>query len=85
MRSQLEIMFERMGARVKFHETVSRSRPAGIDIRSDRQGEYFDIGVEPTDLVEYQVIDIQPRQKHLLLMARRDDGKQKFLCGGIAC
>lgn len=81
MQSQLETMFERMGARVKVRETVSRRRPAGIDIRSDKRGEYFDIGVEATDLVEYEVIDIRPRQKHLLLMARRDNGKQKFLCG----
>ena len=81
MHSQLENMFERMGARVKIRETVGRRRPAGIDIRSDKQGEYFDIGVEATDLVEYEVIDIRPRQKHLLLMARRDNEKQKFLCG----
>jgi hypothetical protein len=81
MQSQLETMFERMGARVKFRETVSRRNPAGIDIRSDQRGEYFDIGVEATDRVEYQVIDIRPRLKHLLLMARRDTGKQKFLCG----
>ena len=51
MESQLlETMFERMGARVKIREAVSRRRPAGIDIRSDKQGEYFDIGVEATDL-----------------------------------
>ena len=81
MQSQLETMFERMGARVKVRETVSRRRPAGIDIRSDKRGEYFDIGVEATDLVEYEVIDIRPRLKHLLLMARRDNDKQKFLCG----
>ena len=81
MENQLETMFGRMGARVKIRETASRRRPAGIDIRSDKRGEYFDIGVEATDLVEYEVIDIRPRQKHLLLMARRDNGKQKFLCG----
>lgn len=81
MQSQLETMFERMGARVKIREAISRRYPAGIDIRSDRRGEYFDIGVEPNDRVEYQVIDIRPRQRHLLLMARRDNGKQKFLCG----
>ncbi len=62
MESQLlETMFERMGARVKIRETVSRRHPAGIDIRSDKRGEYFDIGVEATDQVEYEVIDIRPR------------------------
>src|SRR3989442_12496981 len=44
MQSQLETMFERMGARVRVRETFSRNR--GIDIRSDNRGEYFDIGVE---------------------------------------
>ena len=81
MKSQLETMFERMGARVKIRETVNERRPAGIDIRSDREGEYFDIGVEPSDSVEYEVVDIRPGMRHVLLMARRDDGKQKFLCG----
>jgi hypothetical protein len=81
MKSPLETMFERMGARVKVRETVSRRGLAGIDIRSDKEGEYFVIGIEATDPVEYEVVDIRPRQKHLLLMARRDSGKQKFLCG----
>jgi len=80
MRNQLETMFERMGARVKLRETFSRNR-GGIDIRSDKRGEYFDIGVEAIDRVEYEVIDIRPRLKHLLLMARRNNGKHKFLCG----
>jgi hypothetical protein len=75
MQSQLETMFERMGARVKLHETLSRHR-AGIDIGSDKRGEYFEIGVEATDRVEYEVLDIRPRLKHLLLMARRDNGKR---------
>lgn len=73
----LETMFGRMGARLKIRETL----PAGINIRSDTDGEYFDVGVGATDRVEYEVIDIRPGQKHLLLMARRDSGKQKFLCG----
>jgi hypothetical protein len=77
----LETMFGRMGARLKVRDTVSRRNPAGIDIRFDKRGEYFDIGVDPNDEVEYEVINIQPRLKHLLLMSRRDNGKQKFLCG----
>src|SRR5207237_6099990 len=63
MQSQLETMFERMGARVRVRESFSRNR--GIDIRSDNRGEYFDIGVEAADRVEYEVIDIRPRLKHL--------------------
>ena len=81
MKTQLETMFERMGARVRVHPNINSRNPAGIDIRTDKFGEYFDIGVDGSDLVEYEVIDIQPEQRHLLLMARRDTGKQKFLCG----
>jgi len=77
----VETMFERMGARVKFRPAIRGHRAAGIDIRSDRRGEYFDISVGPNDQVEYQVVDIRPQLRHLLLMARRDNGKQKFLCG----
>lgn len=60
---------------------VSHRHPAGIDIKVDRRGEYFDIRVEPNDQVEYQVVDLRPDMRHLLLMARRETGKQKFLCG----
>ena len=76
----LETMFERMGARVKIREAPGR-RMGGIDIRSDRRGEYFDIAVEPDDSVRYQVVDVRPGIRHLLLMARRNNDKQKFLCG----
>ena len=77
----LQTMFGRMGARVKVRElTVSWERP-GVDIRTDKRGEYFDIGVLLHNPAEYQVIDIRSDQKHLLLMARTEEGKQKFLCG----
>ena len=79
--SSIEKMFGRIGARVKVSDEVSRQRRAGIDISSDNRGEYFDIRVEPNESVEYQVIDVRPDMKHLLLMARRENGKQKFLCG----
>ncbi len=77
----LQTMFERLGARVKIRQVSSSRRPLGIDIRSDSRGEYFDIGVELNDAVDYQVVDIRPDMKHLLLMAQRENGKQKFLCG----
>jgi hypothetical protein len=77
----LETMFGRMGARLKIRESLDRRSPAGIDIRSDNRGEYFDIGIEPNVRVEYEVVDIRHEMRHLLLMSRRDNGKQKFLCG----
>jgi hypothetical protein len=77
----IEKMFGRIGARVKVFEEVSGFQRAGINIRTDKQGEYFDIRVEPGDTVEYEVIDSRPEMRHLLLMARRPNEKQKFLCG----
>src|SRR6185369_9597442 len=76
--------FGQMGARVKVEPFVSNiySRdPGGIDIKADANGEYFDIRVEANDKVDYEVIDTRPDLRHLLLMARRERSKQKFLCG----
>ena len=77
----LQRRFERIGARVKVNDAASRFWRAGIDIRSDDEGEFFDIRVPPGDAVEYVVTDVRPEMRHLLLMARRGDEKQKFLCG----
>lgn len=76
--------FGQMGARVKVEPFVSniyRNDRSGIDIKTDVNGEYFDIRVEANDKVDYEVIDTRPDLRHLLLMARRERGKQKFLCG----
>lgn len=78
----LQKKFGRMGARVKVREISGRRNDnAGIDIGSDRDGEFFDIRLGLTERVDYEVVDISPRMRHLLLMARRDTGKEKFLCG----
>ena len=77
----LQRRFGRIGARVRVGEIASRYDRAGIDIHSDEHGEFFDIKVLPGDTVEYVVTDVRPEMRHLLLMARRGDEKQKFLCG----
>lgn len=74
-------MFERMGARVKIRHSTRPQERSGVDIRIDNRGEYFDVGVSLVDPAEYQVIDVRPDARHLLLMARTNEGKQKFLCG----
>jgi hypothetical protein len=76
----IETMFGRIGARVRVSDASIRNR-AGIDIRTDRQGEFFDIRIEAQEEVEYEVVDLRPDMRHLLLMARRPNEKQKFLCG----
>lgn len=70
-----------MGARVKVRPVTRPREQPGVDIRIDNRGEYFDIGVARVDPAEYQVIDVRPEARHLLLMARTNEGKQKFLCG----
>lgn len=91
--------FEEMGARVKIRTTPDRFRRFSIpneqrnkgiprlDVRTDKHGEYFDIsfpaGVEPAQI---DVVNIKPKERHLLLQVKDDDGKghiskSKFLCG----
>ena len=57
-----------------------------IDVRHDRHGEFFDIQAD--DAASVEVLDVQPRDRHLLLMVRRPnqrpglpDIKDKLLCG----
>lgn len=88
-----------MGARVKVLEGgpparswgINRSREEAprivLDIRQDKQGEYFEIRTAPGREQELVVLNVQPREKHLLLLSRQfgEQGqflaKQKFLCG----
>src|SRR5262245_52201958 len=73
--------FAGIGARVKVGEAHATRRriDAGINIRADVQGEFFDIKIDSKDPREYRVIDLRPEQRHLLLMSESD--KAKFLCG----
>jgi hypothetical protein len=58
-----------------------------LDIRRDNEGEYFEIRTAPGRHQEIVVLNVQPREKHLLLLSRQfgEQGqvlaKQKFLCG----
>jgi hypothetical protein len=50
-----------------------------IDVGRDRSGELFVIGCE--EEVAIEVLDVQPRSHHLVLMAREGSEKNKFLLG----
>jgi len=83
--------FEKLGARAKIGPLVRNWRrpapgPVVIDIGRDRHGEFFDIQAD--DHADVRVLDVQPRDRHLLLMVRRAAErphephiKDKFLCG----
>lgn len=78
----LERHFNKIGARIKINEiTPGWRNRVGIDIREDKFGEFFDIRVDENEQVVYQVVDLKPDMRHLLLLARRETGKEKFLCG----
>jgi hypothetical protein len=97
--SDLNRYFSRMGARVKILEGVSvvrRWNLAGsreetprivLDIRRDKLGEYFEIRTASGAAQDIVVLNVQPREKHLLLLSRQFGelgqflAKQKFLCG----
>lgn len=87
----LKTKFGKLGARAKVRPMV-RNRwsqsvsPVVIDIGQDRQGEFFDIQANAD--VDVEVLDVQPKDRHLLLMVRQPaerlglpDVKDKFLCG----
>ncbi len=80
----LQKHFGRMGARIslKLVETNGfRRAAAGIDISQDGEGEYFDISLPSNETISYEVVDVDERLRHLLLLARDGDSKNKFLCG----
>jgi hypothetical protein len=77
----LQRRFAAVGARVKVVDRPWRGA-LRVNVRADRRGEYFDLrfagdGHEP----EVLVVDVQPRDRHLLLLARVGEETSKFLCG----
>lgn len=93
----LERRFTEMVARVQVRSLsssrlASRSRSGRadinskavprLDVRTDKKGEYFDITFNGDgEKADVKVVDVQPKDRHLLLLV--DDGrtKSKFLCG----
>jgi hypothetical protein len=77
----LERRFAAVGARLDIAAGPWRGEP-GINILRDARGEYFDIRFSGDErAVELEVVDVQPRDRHLLLFTRVDGWKSKFLCG----
>jgi hypothetical protein len=81
----LNTKFARIGARLKVAERTSlRRRTSGVislDVQADRKGEFFEIGRPKGAEVEIAVLDVQPADRHLLLLVREGKDKRKFLCG----
>src|SRR3954466_686760 len=81
----LDAKFARIGARLKVADRPSRrSRTPGaisLDVPADRKGEFFEIIRQPGAEAEIAVLDVQPDDRHLLLLVREGRDKSKFLCG----
>ena len=72
--------FARMGARVFVRGPGSRQQAKiAIDVRRDRSGELFVLWCQ--DDAPLEVLDVQPRSHHLVLMVRQGREKLKFLLG----
>ena len=73
------------GARLKIADGSSRrSRTSGVialDVQSDRKGEFFEIIRQHGSEAQIAVLDVQPADRHLLLLVRDGKEKSKFLCG----
>ena len=82
----LDNKFARMGARLKLADRLARHirSTAGavlLDVQTDRRGEFFQIVTPPGAEAELEVLDLQPADRHLLLLIRDGKDKSKFLCG----
>lgn len=81
----LDLKFARIGARLKVADRPARrprtSGPISFDVQADRKGEFFEIVRQPGVDVEVAVLDVQPADRHLLLLVREGKDKSKFLCG----
>jgi hypothetical protein len=85
----LERAFTKMGARVEFAELNRRRAMTGriasndlaLDVRRDKRGEYFLISRSPESATELVVLDVQPSDRHLLLLSRKGIEKHRFLLG----
>jgi len=76
-----EKAFLKLGSRVRVEQAERISAPVTIDIQRDRRGEFFLLKHNPGNLVDITVLNVRPSDRHLLLMARAGNEKQKFLCG----
>ncbi len=81
----LEGKFAKIGARLGLGLMSGSRLPLALDVRRDREGEYFTItgglGLGDDQGSRVEVLDVQPADRHLLLMVRQGRAKHKFLCG----
>ena len=66
--------FEDLGARVKISPQPRRwgslPRPLSLDVGRDSRGEFFDLYFDDRQVESLDALDVRPRERHLLLLAR---------------
>jgi hypothetical protein len=79
----LTTKFAHIGARLKLAGLLTGGGRAGVslDVRTDGRGEFFEIARRPQPDADVHVLDVQPADRHLLLLVRQGAEKHKFLCG----
>lgn len=76
----LERRFGEIGARLASLVEPGRRR-FSIDVGTDGFGEHFQILKRSDADIAFEVVDVEPDLRHLLLLARDGAVKHKFLCG----
>lgn len=89
--THIERHFAAMGARFRItgpaHNRQDREGDYAIDIKKDREGEFFELripaAIEPD--IKIDVLQKTPGERHLLLLVKTGQGRQvykdRFLCG----
>jgi hypothetical protein len=82
----LQKKFHRIGARLRTSDLGIQTFEKGTAIlnvlKDDNGEEVFHVSFDQQNAPEISVLDVQPRDRHLLLMTRNAGGeKRKFLCG----
>ncbi len=82
--SHLISKFERIGARAAIRPLVRnrwqpQTGPVVIDVGHDHHGESFDIRAD--DSANVEVLDVQPNDRHLLLIVRQPAGHSRVSIG----
>jgi len=80
----LDTKFACIGARLKVADRPRRFSNASVvslDVQTDRKGEFFEITQQPGAEAVVEVLDVQPADRHLLLLVREGKEKSKYLCG----
>ena len=85
MNTTLQKHFAKMGSRinvrhVKPRRFADRNNGLTIDILRDRVGEFFALDIHDPNL-KTQVLQVDKKDKHLLLMVKDFNGMSKYLCG----